>query len=304
MNPLALSASRQLLKLKKHAPTIMFVSGVGATIASTVLASSATLKLESVLDEADKDISRAKNLLASPLANEKDENGFLKYTDEDYKKDIFVINVRTVRKIARLYAPAFIVGVAGIALLTRSHVILSRRNAGLAAAYAALDGSFRNYRNRVSEEIGAEKEEHIYRDVQKRDVLRKDKDGKDVAKKESVGSTDCSPYAKWFAEGNTSDWSPNMEQNLVMLRVTQNHWNDRLAVKGHVFLNEVYDSLGFDRTKEGSVVGWTYDGDGDGYISFGIFEEAKGEAMFRYVRGDYDELLLDFNVDGVIYDKI
>jgi hypothetical protein len=50
------------------------------------------------------------------------------------------------------------------------------------------------------------------------------------------------------------------------------------------------------------VVGWLK-GHGDDFIDFGIFEGDAWSAT-RFVHGDENSILLDFNVDGTIYDKI
>jgi hypothetical protein len=70
-----------------------------------------------------------------------------------------------------------------------------------------------------------------------------------------------------------------------------------------VFLNEIHDMLGLERTKAGAVVGWVMGGDGDERIDFGVFKanEYMGQ---EFVNGNERSILLDFNVDGVIYDKI
>ena len=58
--------------------------------------------------------------------------------------------------------------------------------------------------------------------------------------------------------------------------------------------------LGLERSSAGQVVGWVMNNDGDNYIDFGMFEASSS----RFVNGTERSVLLDFNVDGVIYDKI
>ena len=77
-----------------------------------------------------------------------------------------------------------------------------------------------------------------------------------------------------------------------------------LHARGHVFLNEVYDALGIPRSKEGSVVGWVLNGEGDGYVDFGIFSDPDNQSLRDFVNGREGSILLDFNVDGVIWDRI
>lgn len=118
--------------------------------------------------------------------------------------------------------------------------------------------------------------------------------------------TDCgdsvSQYARFFDEGSPA-WSKDSEYNLMFLKQQQQYANDLLKKRGHIFLNEIYDMLGIPRTKAGAVVGWVYDENnpiGDNYVSFGITDERNA----NFVNGYEKSVLLDFNVDGNIWDKI
>jgi hypothetical protein len=79
----------------------------------------------------------------------------------------------------------------------------------------------------------------------------------------------------------------------MFLKCQENYANDLLRRRGHVLLNEVYDTLGLDQNPAGAVVGWVMNGDGDNRIVFEIQTSTNDGCM-----------LLDFNVDGVIFDKI
>ena len=60
--------------------------------------------------------------------------------------------------------------------------------------------------------------------------------------------------------------------------------------------------LGIPRSQAGAVVGWVL-GEGDDYIDFGMFD-GNNMATRDFVNGYERSILLDFNVDGVIYDLI
>ena len=90
----------------------------------------------------------------------------------------------------------------------------------------------------------------------------------------------------------------------MYLRRQQEFANEMLRSKGHLFLNEVYDILGFPRTKAGQVVGWIYDEKnpvGDNYVDFGIYD-ITDERKRDFINGYERSILLDFNVDGNIWD--
>jgi hypothetical protein len=281
---MVVKVSRQILIAKKNSPHIFFMAGVAGTIASTVLACRATLKLSETLDEIKKDVEVLEEL--PPVEREK----------EEFKLDTVYIYGKASLKLVRLYAPAATVGIVSIGMLTGSHVQLVKRNTALMAAYAAVQKAYDDYRERVRAQLGTERELDIYHAAETKMIT--DSSGKEVEVKVADPSK-YSPYAKFFDE-YSPHWQRDAELNRIYVQVQQNYANHRLLANGHVFLNEVYDSLGIHRSSAGAVVGWVKDGEGDGYIDFGIFEAMNA----AFVNGHEQSILLDFNVDGVIYDKI
>lgn len=268
------SVGRQILKAQKNSPRIMFVAGIGGVVVSTVLACRATLKLEGTLDEADRRIQDAVN--------------------SDSRPAVVKAYVISGGDILKLYGPAVVVGAASIGLLTGSHVQMHRRNAALTAAYGSLQTAYEEYRNRVREELGEAREQALYNNVVESTTTV---DGKKITTKQSHGA--FSPYAVLFDEANRN-WQPGPGYNLVFLKVQQDFANERLRARGHVFLNEVHDALGMEHTQAGQQVGWVLSDEGDNYVSFGFDRPDNQEFM----KGRETNTWLDFNVDGVVWDKI
>ncbi len=297
-NPISRRFSRQLLVVSKHSPTLLFAGGVVGVVATTVMACRATLKLEDVLEETNQNFEKAKMLLASKNAN---------YSHGDYQKDTALLYVRGAVSVGKLYTPAILVGAVSIGALAGSHNILSKRNASLTVAYAAIEKGFAQYRARVTEELGADKDrEFRYGSENHTIVVDNKKKGEGFQKTKvvkRVGGDDPSVYARFFDEYSTY-WSREPEYNHVFINCQQNYANDMLHSRGHIFLNEVYDMLGIERSKAGAVVGWVISrDDGDNDIDFGVFQGVNQVAR-DFVNGREGSILLDFNVDGVIYDKI
>jgi len=273
---------RSVLIVQKHAPAILFGAGVTGVVTSTVLACKATLSLSDILDEMREELDMVIYDAVEPDS-----------------KDIAYVYAKHVAKITRLYAPSVAIGTASIAALTGSHVVLTRRNAGLTAAYAALAKAYDEYRFRVKSELGEDKETSIYKGVS---LDKKTKELEEPKSISAVGANATSPYARFFDEYSIN-WQKNAELNRLFVQCQQNTANQILITKGHLFLNEVYDMLGIDRTSAGAVVGWVIGNGahvGDNYVDFGIFTERNA----AFVNGWERSVLLDFNVDGVIYDKI
>jgi hypothetical protein len=288
-NVVTSQVARKILLSKKHSPTILFGAGVVGVVGATVLACKATLRLEDILDESQRDHELARTL------------EHRNYSEDDRKSDHVKITLNTAARVVRLYSPAILVGTASIAALTGSHVTLSKRNAGLMAAYSALDKGFKEYRTRVREELGDEKDLEFRHGTDTVIETVEGKNGPKEVERTVVPDKMPSIYARFFDE-TASEWQRPWEYNQAFLSMQQNWFNDLLRSRGHVFLNEIYDRLGIPRSKEGAVVGWLLNGDGDGYIDFGIFSGSEGSR--RFVNRNERSVLLDFNVDGVIYDKI
>ena len=293
MNLVPKAVSREIarrgLLASKNAPKTLFVAGVAGSIGSTVLACRATLKLSDVLLETQQDLQVARSIEDA------------RYDEKTRQKDVTIIYARSVGKIGRLYAPSVLLGAASIAALTKSHNMLQDRNLALTAAYAAVDRAFQEYRGRVIDEYGEEKDREFRFPTETIDVYDEES-GKTEQVSVMSDAAEHSMYARFFDQLSPS-WSKEPEYNLVFLRCQQNWANDMLKVRGHLFLNEVYDSLGIPRTRAGAVVGWVLKGNGDGHIDFG-FWDPKNDRARDFVNGREGSILLDFNVDGVIWDKI
>ena len=287
--------ARQILVTQKHSPTILFGVGVVGMISTVVLASRETLRLEGVLDNT--------NYLMMKAEQVRDEHPD-EYSAMDYKVDVTKIYAKNAVKVAKLYAPAIAVGVVSIGCLAGSQFVLTRRNAGLTMAYAAVDKAFKEYRKRVVDELGPEKDDEFRYGYEDHEVVVETAKGHKVETVRRVAPGEPSQYAKFFDEFCPS-WEPNAEINMFFLKCQQQWANDRLRARGHLLLNEVYDSLGIERTSAGAVVGWAIrdDGAGDNFVDFGIFDQNRERAR-AFVNGREKSILLDFNVDGVVLDLI
>lgn len=295
------------LKISKHSPEILMVAGIAGTVVSTVLACKATTKVGKILDETKATVDVIHGGMEEGNINGQE------YTQQDGKKDLTIVYAQTGIKLAKLYAPAVGVGLLSIGSIVAGNRILNKRNVALAAAYAVVDKGFKEYRKNVVERFGEEMDRELRYNIKAKEIeeVTTDKNGKEKVEKKTVDVIDTdsvtkySEYARFYDDGN-SEWSKDPEYNLMFLRKQQEYANQLLKTRGHLFLNEVYDMLGTPRSKAGQMVGWIYDEknpNGDNYVDFGIYD-MDNERKRAFVNGQERTILLDFNVDGVIYDLI
>ena len=277
-------AGRAGLVLSKHAPTILTAAGTAGFIGTTILASKATLKVEETIAEETELLVKV---------HEAHEAG--KLDDKDATRDKVILYTRMTTKLAKLYAPAMILGAASIVSLATGHGIMLKRNASLAAAYAAVDQAFKTYKKKVESKFGKDAVIDALVSTAEEDLTKNELTMEAIAAVDGV-----SPYGVIFDETN-NNWSADEDLSMLHLKCQQQYANDILQTRGHIFLNEVYKMLGFPHTPAGAVTGWVK-GNGDDFVDFNIFEgtfegeDEKGRTVTKWA--------LDFNVDGVMYDKI
>lgn len=291
-------ASKTVMKLKKHSPEILVVAGIAGTVVSAVLACKATTKVAEILDETNGTLDTIHEGMKTGAINGQE------YTTEDGKKDTVVVYAQTGMKLAKLYGPAIILGTLSITSILASNNILRKRNVALGAAYAAIDKSFKEYRGRVIERFGEQVDTELKYGIKAKKFEEIEVDpetGKEKKVKKTVMVADPnlqSDYAVYF-DSKSRNYETNPDYNRMFLKAQQAFANDKLQTRGHLFLNEVLDDLDLPRTPAGQIVGWTKDGP-DGYVNFRIVEVERETEDGRHEPA----LLLDFNVEGNIWEKM
>jgi hypothetical protein len=290
--------SKAVMKLKKHSPEILVVAGIAGTVVSAVLACKATTKVAEILDETKGTLDTIHEGMETGAINGQE------YTNEDGKKDTVVVYAQTGMKLAKLYGPAIILGTLSITSILASNNILRKRNVALGAAYAAIDKSFKEYRGRVIERFGEQVDTELKYGIKAKKFEEIEVDpetGKEKKVKKTVMVADPnlqSDYAVYF-DSKSRNYETNPNYNRMFLKAQQAFANDKLQTRGHLFLNEVLDDLDLPRTSAGQIVGWTKDGP-DGYVNFRIVEVERETEDGRHEPA----LLLDFNVEGNIWEKM
>ncbi len=146
-------AAKGGLKVKKCSPEILVVAGIGAIIGGGILACRATLKARGI------QVERSEKMDLIDETRENNDSDV--YSDQDYKNDKRIVNMQTAWAYVKLYGPSVALGVAGTAAILGGHNILKGRNIALVAAYEALQKGYEQYRARVCDELGEEKDFHF-----------------------------------------------------------------------------------------------------------------------------------------------
>lgn len=293
------NVKKALIKLGEHAPTIMTAIGSGLIIGASVEACQRTLKAQEVLEQIHSDMDQVEEALAL------DDDEL--YSPADARTDRIAIYKKAAVEFTKLYGAPILVAGVGFGLIFSAKNILSSRNAALGIAYSNLLSAYNDYRQRVIDTVGEDKEFKIYSGYKKEDIEYVDPESGETVKKKNakVLDSEISPYARIFDEYN-NNWSTNPASNLIFLRSVQNWANDKLQAEGVLFWNEVLVALGFKRCSEGQFLGWVFDPNNpnvDSYVDFGLHSELfTSEGKRAFLNGYNPCVLLDFNLDGVVHE--
>lgn len=212
------------LILKNNAPTILTCVGAVGVVATAVTAVKATPKALELIDI---------------LEEEKGEE---------------LTKFETFKTAAPVYIPSVVIGVSTIACIFGANTLNKQKQAALMSAYALLDSSYKEYKDKVKELLGEEIETDIRESIME-DHLDTDievEDGKRLFYEECSG--------RYFEATKEQVLAAEYELNRLM------------TLRGYALLNDYYAYLGLKRTEEGEVLGWSieygYDAYGYKWIDF------------------------------------
>ena len=311
MNNILVKASESITRtvktsgliLKKHSPEILIGVGIVATVGAVVSAVVATKKVQPVIEEGKGDIKYVKMMHGPNEAEYYDSGEPVNMpAKKEYPRELTKAYLKCGAKITLRYIPTAVLTTTAIGAFLGAYGIVNRRNVALTAAYTAVNEAFNVYREAVKKELGDEKDHQFLQGLS--EVATTNEDGSVSTELVPVNKTasDYSQYSVFFDEANPN-WRPSAEANKAFLRCQQNFANEILRVDGHIFLNQVYELLGLPHTSAGAIVGWVIGEGNQNHVDFGIFDPSS-EAARAFVNGYEPSILLDFNVDGIIYDLI
>lgn len=222
------------MNLKKHSPEIMTGIGIAGMATSTVLAVRATPKALMLIEE-------EKRRLNADIRQAAKANG-----DEVIPVIDKLKPIDTVKTTWKCYIPAAAMGTVSMACLIGACSVSVRRNAALAAAYTLSESMLKDYRGKVIETVGEEKEKEVRKAVAKEQIERNPVENNEVIIT-STGDDLCYDVlsGRYF------------KSDISKIKQAVNEINRQLLFDTYVSLNSFYYAIGLDGTKIGDDLGWT-----------------------------------------------
>lgn len=256
-----MNLSRALKQAEKftvdNSPMILTAVGVVGTVATAVLTGKAVLKADKIvkLEEANR-------------ANKAQLDGSLIQQELTNKEKFKLTWV--------CYAPPIGMGVATIACIIGANRIESKRAAALAAAYAISEKSLTEYKDKVVDHIGKNKEQKIRDEIAQEHVTRNPPSKNEIF---ITGGGDVLCYDKYTGRYFMS--------SVDALKKAENEVNFYVLHNDYATLNDFYRYVGLDPVPVGEEVGWVCD------LNF--------ELIFSTTISDNDKpcIVIEYQVCGV-----
>lgn len=306
-NTLSRVGTAALRTLEHHAPKILLGTSIVCGIGATVTACKATLKLPETMKEITENVEAAKAMQVEEGEQDTAKN-----------KEVVKSYISGGIKLAKLYGPSVGLTVTSVACALAGNRMMNQRYAGALAALGSTEKMFDNYRKRVVEEFGEEKDTQfangIREVVTEEPVLNKDgtpktdKNGEvKTTKKTSVEyDPNVNKYSRMFDEVSSREWDPNPDYNVSTLLGRQQYFNDMLHSHRYLFLNTVYKELGYPITAYGQDMGWIIDDDTpNAVVDLGLYDLTNsGKRRIEDIDKYTNACLLTFKGVRYIKDKV
>ena len=177
--------NRKIFKLHYKTPTILTCLGAAGVIATSILSSKATLKV----------------------------NDLLKQTVEETNEP--VTRVEVLKIALPIYTPSILIGVSTITCIFGANVLNKKNQAALMSAYALIDNSFKEYRKKLIELHGKEIDEEV-REAMAREHCNYHQIGLDIPDKKVRFYEPISDQYFYAYEREVMDAEYHLNRNFIM----------------------------------------------------------------------------------------
>lgn len=288
------TASMAVAKAKVKSPEILLVAGLGCISASYILVGKASYNFDETVGKPIGKMNEMRESWKKIKSGEEERftaSGEL-YSQKMYARDMAIAYAKTAEEFMKAYWIPITLGAFGFGCIIYSHKIMVKRQTELILAYEALEKSFKAYKKKVHEKFGEEAYEELEKEV-------KEEEEKSL----SIKGIEIGSYTAFF-DSASKHWDKDPSWTKSFLTRAQWEMNQELDKHGFLFLNTVLRYLDLPETSQGAVTGWVR-GEGEDYVDFGLFRyNEHTEAGRRFINGLEPCILLDFNCDGVMFDKL
>lgn len=235
------------LFLSRNGSTILTGASVIGLITTTVLAAKATPKAMKLLEEAKKT-----------------------------KRDKLT-KLEVIKTAAPVYIPTIITGASTIACVMGANILNKRGQASLMSAYALLDRSYKDYRNKVEDIYGEEVHENVKAEIAK-------------DRYSEVADIALSPDKQLFYDEFAGRY---FESTIEDVQRAEYRINRDIHMAGWTTLNDFYELLNVEPLEGGEALGWSEGGNlaryWQGWVDFNHQKVTMDDGLECYIVSFFQE---------------
>ena len=224
--------------VSKRSPEILTGIGIAGMVTTTVLAVKATPKALELIEEEKRAQNRA-------LLDEAEKTG------RDVAAQVSRLKpIETVKVAWKPYIPAMISGAVSAACIIGANSVNARRQAALYSAYKLSETAFSEYKEKVVETVGEEKEKEI------REKVAEERVSNLVFHEDGIVHT---------GNGNTLFFDPisktifRSSQNAIEKAINNLNWKMTNGNEPYISLAEFYEEINLPPYALGEEIGWRTD---------------------------------------------
>ena len=252
------------LKITKHSPLILTSLGIAGLGATAYFSYKAAGKVEEITQDLEDRREEEAVLEATKAEYECTDYGNYEEEAEAMRQQIVdmeaaynpINRFEVARDLAGAVALPVITGVISITCIFYSYRILTNRNTILATTLGAAITEHTRYKAQVRREVGDEVADRMETPTETVTVQRENAKGKMQDIDETTQTFRRTMTGEWFSVSDEYV-SDDHFLNMAFIRSREEYLDLKLFRKGVLRLNEVNDALGFPRTKNGELMGWT-----------------------------------------------
>lgn len=204
------------------------------------------------------------------------ENSMRSLKDGDHA--VYLTKKEEVKLVWMMYLPAAATGALSIAAIVGANRIGTRRAAAMATAFTLSERALAEYKEKVVEQVGANKEQKVRNAVAQDQV--------DRISPVNVVNEGHGGDQLFMDPFSSRVWEATMEE----IKGCINDLNYQLNNHGYATLNDLYDHLGLDHTRVGGELGWN---------SVKLIDPKFETTMAEYKGAMRSVIVLDFTVAPV-----
>lgn len=209
--------------LQVNSSTVLTCLGAIGVVTTAVLTTKATIKAVEIIAEAE------------------------------WEKGEDLTKAEIINNTALCYIPPVIMGAATLACIFGANVLNKKQQAALASAYALIDTSFKDYKNKLKELYGEETHNNIIDALAVEKAQQIDIYSQGIFSNCNLAIEDGTSEPRLFYDEYSNRY---FESTIERVMNAEYHLNRNYVLGGMITLNDFYEFLGLEKTDYGEVVGW------------------------------------------------